>query len=62
MGIDEPPPDDRQPLLDKIHHALKERAILKGDTRYVQALHVCQRAMEANVSRPMRRLLKQHHP
>ncbi|PYM86441.1 MAG: hypothetical protein DME09_02385 [Candidatus Rokuibacteriota bacterium] len=59
MGIDEPPPYDRQPLLEKIHHALEERAILKGDTRYVQALHVCHRAMEENDSCPMHRLLKQ---
>jgi hypothetical protein len=63
LNATDPPPYDRQRLLDFIHHILEERAILKGDTHYVQALHGCQRTMQENESCPVHRFLSQHpHP
>jgi hypothetical protein len=62
LTIAEPPVYDRERLLDYIHHALEQRAILKGDTHFVRALHVCERAMRESDACPMHRVLKQHHP
>ena len=59
LNAADPPPYDRQRLLNFIHHALEERAVLRGDTHFVEALHGCQRAMLDNDGCPIHRFLRQ---
>jgi hypothetical protein len=59
LNATDPPPYDRQRLLDYIRHILEERAALRGDTRFVQALHECRRTMLESESCPMHRFLNQ---
>jgi hypothetical protein len=62
LNATDPPPYDRQRLLEYIHHALEQRAVFKGDTEYVQALHACHKAMLESEACPMHRFLSQQHP
>jgi hypothetical protein len=62
LNAADPPPYDRQRLLDYIHRVLEERAAFKGDTKYVQALHGCQKAMAESEACPMHRFLSQQPP
>jgi len=62
LNATDPAPYDRQRLLDYLHHVLEERAILRGDTQYVQALHACQHAMRENDACPVHRFLSKQAP
>ena len=62
LTASDPPPYERQSLLDYIHRVLEEQALLRRDTRYLQALHGCQKAMREDESCPMHRFLRQQHP
>jgi hypothetical protein len=59
MNVTDPPPYDRQRLLNYVHHVLEARAALKSDTHYVKALQACQKAMQESDGCPMHRILKE---
>jgi hypothetical protein len=58
MNANDPPSYDRRRLLDSIHDALRERAALRNDVRYLAALRSCEDAMRISDSCPIRRLLE----
>ena len=53
---------DRGRLLAYVHRALEERAILRKDTRYLEGLQGCERAMRESAHCPMHRLFETQPP
>jgi hypothetical protein len=54
----DPPPYDRQGLLQYVHRVLEEQALLRRDVRYLEALQSCQKMMKEDDSCPMHRFLR----